>query len=149
MLNSFIPHANNKILYTMYLLSSCGVFLCESQGSREGSWCELEMLDFGWIFGCPVSLMIILIGKKLDSTCKGQFSGYLWVNIKIPRAFIGNLMTCLITELTFSNRVLVNFLSKYIVIIRSLYMVRKELFRFWMESGHSPLWRPVGLKYLA
>ena len=78
------------------------------------------MLDFGRIFGCPVPLMIILIGKKLDSTCKGQFTGLRRVNIKIPRALLGNQMICLVMELAFSNRVLLNFLSKYVVMIRIL-----------------------------
>ena len=60
--------------------------------------------EFFWL---PCSPKTTLVRKKLDCACKRQFSGFFFrVNIKIPRALLGNQMICLVTELEFINRVL-------------------------------------------
>ena len=59
-----------------------------------------------FFFWLPCFPKITLVRKKLDCACKGQFSGFFRVNIKIPLALLGNQMICLVTELEFINRVL-------------------------------------------
>ena len=120
----------NNILFTMYvcIVLFCGVLVLESGQPRRGMM-RVGDVRFRMNFWLPCS-PLILIGKKLDSTCKGQFTGLRRVNIKIPRALLGNQMICLVMELAFSNRVLQNFQSKYVVIIRNLQMVR-----FFQQEG--------------
>ncbi len=68
--------------------------------------------------------MTVLLGQVSIRVMKDDIQIILELNIRYPLPKFGNQVKCWIMELTFCNRVLVDFQSMYFVSIRNYYMGR-------------------------